>query len=82
VTRKSKREIERELDALDDAASLLAEAAGEDSVSVRIRQMLVDVEGDVVGVAETLDVERDATGEWESTRETYDLPNDHGGEAR
>ena len=76
MTRKSKREIERELDALD------APDAGEDSVSVTIRHHAVDVEGDVVGVAETLDVERDATGERESTRETYDLPNDHGGEAR
>ena len=76
MTRESKREIERALDDLD------APDAGDDSVSVTIRQTVVDVEGDVVGVAETLDVERDATGEWESTRETHDLPNDHGGEAR
>ena len=76
MTRKSKREIERALDDLD------APDAGDDSVSVTIRQTVVDAEGDVVGVAETLEVGRDATGEWESTRETYDLPNDHGGEAR
>lgn|GEM_PF-5017408 len=75
MTRKSKREIERQLDDLD------ARDDGEDSLSVTIRQRVVDENGDDVGVAETLEVGRDATGEWTSTRETYDLPNDRGGES-
>lgn len=76
MTRKSKREIEREIERLK------SDEAGEDVGPITVRHAEVDENGEVVGVRRETTVGRTDAGEWTVDRETFDVPNDRarGGE--
>lgn len=66
VTRKSKRELERTLDALDKSPS------GDAPSPVTIRSVVVDEDGEPAAVARRLETWQDETGEWHSERTEFD----------